>query len=151
MTGRPPKPTALKLLHGDDKKNPARINRTEPHPVGPVEPPDYLSAPARQVWEALAPGMILAGVLTSWDTALFGEFCEALIIARMARMQAAREASGKFASAPGAASPTTAWIKAMSIVITLGSKFGLTPGDRTRLTTQETNRDGSADLLSSGW
>lgn len=137
MAGRPAKPTHLKLLHGDDKKNPDRINDTEPVPnEGEIIPPFQLSVAGREIWDRLAPDRIAKGVLTSWDTDAFAEFCEALVILRSKRRAANRKAEA------GAPSPMTEYKGAISVVATLGGRFGWTPSDRTKLVVGE-DRGGS--------
>lgn len=128
--GRPAKPTNLKLLHGDHKKNPKRVNRAEPVPGSlPVQPPHPLSAEAQEVWDRLAPDMIRTGVLTAWDVDAFALFCEAVVITR-SKVQPARE---EWTPQPGTASPLSELKQAVGIVATLGGQFGWTPAARTKL------------------
>ena len=147
--GRPPKPTALKILHGDHKVHPERMRRNEPMPVGPVEPTPYLSKPARDIWDAVAPSMIDCALLRAPDVPLFGELCEALVIARIARVRAVQEAAGRLTVPPGAVSASAIWGRAMVVVVQLGSRFGMTPGDRARLDVGKP--ESSASDLLSGW
>lgn len=147
--GRPRKPTQLAILHGDGKKNPSRVNRAAPHPPGEMVRPD-LSEPARHVWDLVAGPLERAGVLTPVDVPLFAELCEALIVARLARVNATREAAGKLVTQPGAASPTTVWHKSMAIVNMLASQFGMTPAARARLVVGEGTGGASSDDLLSG-
>lgn len=143
MAGRPPKPTHLKVLHGDDKKNPKRLNRSEPVPsASTVEPPWQLSRSAQEVWDRLAPDRIDKGVLTAWDADAFAFFCEGVVIARLKLADAGREPM------PGAPSPMSELKAAVSILSTLGGRFGWTPSDRTKLTIGEERRGPSEDLLS---
>jgi phage terminase small subunit len=123
--GRPPKPTALKVLHGDRAD---RINTREPVPdAQPVEPPFKLTQAAQRVWDRLAPDRISKGVLTAWDVDAFAEFCEAVVILR------AKRRASKARPAPGQASPMSEYRAALGIVSSLGSRFGWTPADRSRL------------------
>lgn len=74
--GPEPKPTALRVLHGDRKD---RINDAEPvAPEVEVRPPEELSDEAREIWTRLAPSLIAVGVLTVWDIDAFQITCEAL-------------------------------------------------------------------------
>jgi P27 family predicted phage terminase small subunit len=141
--GRPAKPTALKLLHGDDKKNPQRVNRSEPVPATvAVEAPDWLSPAAGDVWEALAPDRITTGVLTAWDADAFALFCEALVLARQGVSEAGQKAQ------PGAPSPMSKFKDAVGLCATLGGRFGWTPSDRQKLVVGGNRRDPKDDLLS---
>jgi len=137
--GRPAKPTDLKVLHGDRKD---RVNRAEPRPGGEIVAPGWMSDEARANWDRLAPDRIRKGVLTSWDVEAFAAFCEALVLIQ----QGVREASGPMV--PGCASPMSRFKDAVSIASSLGSRFGWTPSDRTKLTVGEAKRDPTADLLS---
>jgi len=133
----------LALLHGDDKKNPSRVNQAEPVPSAvPVQPPYELDARVRAVWDRLAPDRIRTGVLTAWDTDAFAAFCEALVLAQ----QGAREASGP--AVPGAPSPMSRFKDAVNLCATLGGRFGWTPSDRQKLIVGEAGRDPTEDLLS---
>ena len=79
--GPDPRPTALRILHGDRKD---RINDAEPIPPnGKIECPDWASAYAREIWARLAPGPESRGVLTTWDTDAFLVLCEALACYRI--------------------------------------------------------------------
>lgn len=141
--GRPSKPTNLKLLHGDDKKNPDRVNTSEPVPSSTdIVPPWPLTKAGQETWDRLAPDRIRTGVLSAWDVDAFALFCEALVITRSKLSGARRKPE------PGGASPMAEFKTAVGIVSTLGSRFGWTPADRAKLTTEEGRRDPSEDLLS---
>lgn len=141
--GRPSKPTNLKLLHGDDKKNRDRVNTSEPVPSSTeILPPWKLTKAAQDVWDRLAPDRIRTGVLTAWDVDAFALFCEALVITRRKLSGARRKPE------PGGSSPMSEFKTAVGIVSTLGARFGWTPADRAKLTTEEERRDPSEDLLS---
>lgn len=140
--GRPRKPTALKVLHGDRAD---RMPGGEPQPAaGDPAPPFVLTKAAREVWDRLAPDLHAKGVLTSWDVDAFAEFCEAVTILRSKRRSARRRAQ------PGESSPMAEYRAAMQVVTTLGSRFGLTPADRAKLSVPASEDDSSDDLLSKG-
>lgn len=140
--GRPRKPSHLKVLHGDDKKNPGRVNDAEPQPAaGDVEPPFGLTKQAREVWDRLAPDMQAKGVLTSWDADLFAELCEAIVKLRAKRRAANREAER------GGASPMREYGQALDMVVKLAGRFGMTPSDRSKLEVDRGDEK-SDDLLS---
>ncbi|MEV8438797.1 tetratricopeptide repeat protein [Actinosynnema sp. NPDC051121] len=74
--GPAPKPTSLRVLHGD---RPDRINTREPVPPdAEVEPPDWLSDSARAIRDRLAPGLVARKVLTVWDADAFAILCQAV-------------------------------------------------------------------------
>ncbi len=75
--GPPPKPTALRVLHGDRKD---RINTSEPSPAAAeVRPPDWLGGEALGVWRRLAPDLERKGVLSAWDVEAFAVYCDAAV------------------------------------------------------------------------
>ena len=73
MQGRKPKPTKLKLLHGD---HPCRVNKNEPKPK-PIASrcPTWLHPTAKKKWRELAPKLERLGLLTEID----GEALELLV------------------------------------------------------------------------
>lgn len=84
--GRPTKPTNLKMLHGDHKKHPERINKQEARPNSKdVLPPDDLCEEALEVWNRLADDLVAAGVLKYWDVEAYADYCEAVIDMRECR------------------------------------------------------------------
>lgn len=131
--GPAPKPTALRILHGDRED---RINRNEPLPVeGGVVSPVELTEAAAAVWDRLAPDLLAKRVITAWDTDAFAEYCDQVAIYWECRdhLQAdgltAKGAAGGVIKSPfwqimRDASANAAKIRA---------KFGLTPSDRSQL------------------
>jgi P27 family predicted phage terminase small subunit len=130
--GTKPKPTALKVLHGD---RPDRINHEEPlPPEGEITPPEELSDDARKVWDRLAPGLIGTGVLTAWDVDAFRITCEAL--ARYHQATKLVNGSALLVQGPSGFQPNPALKVQRDAEVTFaqyGARFGLTPSDRTQL------------------
>jgi phage terminase, small subunit, putative, P27 family len=149
--GRPPKPTALKLLHGDDKKNPQRINRSEPVPADDVVRPTVdLADEAQAAWDRLAPDLMRKGVLTAWDAQAFTVYCQTVAhynaASRMLELEGmtARGAAGGVIKSPF-------WQimrDAVATMTTIGGQFGLSPSERSKLSLGEASRAPGADLLS---
>lgn len=74
-TGRPPKPTVLKMLAGNPGKRP--INAAEPDSgVIDTDAPPGLSDAAKAHWERLAPMLAKSGVLKQSDRDLLFCYCE---------------------------------------------------------------------------
>ena len=139
--GRPSKPTALKLLHGDRKD---RVNTREPVPVGEVVAPATLSKGAREVWNRLAPDLIAKQVLTAWDVDDFAAFCDAAD--RRRRSAVALDKAGEVVEVPvlnrdgeevGTRWVTSPWWQiwkgANEAMLRFGARFGLSPSDRASL------------------
>lgn len=78
--GRPPKPTALKILTGSARHDPQRINHDEPKPALGARPPAFLprTGPARAAWRRLAPVLTRTRVLTEADADALALACLAL-------------------------------------------------------------------------
>ncbi len=78
MTGRPSKPTALKLLAGNPGKR--RLNDREPDPGAlDLTPPEELSAEAVPQWNRIAPMLAKCGVLKQSDRDVLAHYCEAYV------------------------------------------------------------------------
>jgi len=82
VRGKAPKPTALRLLHGD---KPSRINDDEPPaPDGPLTCPDGVSDEVREVWDYTLDNLIVMGIATRADRDALLCFCEAVVTHRKA-------------------------------------------------------------------
>lgn len=75
--GRPPKPTALKLLHGNPGKRPLPANEPQP-PADGVKVPTWLKGRARRLWRQIEPILADMRVLTVADTQALALLCDAL-------------------------------------------------------------------------
>ena len=155
--GRPAKPTALRLLHGDRKD---RINKTEPMPAAAdVNPPDWLGQDAVEVWRQYAPDLRAKSVLTAWDVEVFAAWCDAA--ARRRRAAATLEREGEVVELPvynkngdltGYRRGKNPWAyvlnEADAQVARYAARFGLTPADRAALSSEKApRRDPTDDLL----
>jgi phage terminase small subunit len=142
--GRPAKPTRLKVLHGDDKKNPQRINRNEPVPqsVEPV-PPFKLSKEAQEVWDRQIVPRVEIGLVKFWDEDDAAFFCEAIVATRKQFRAIRKSVKGE----RGGPSPMGELKKAVDLCAKLGGPLGWTPSDRTKLTVGEESEGDSEDLL----
>jgi phage terminase small subunit len=73
--GRPPKPTALKILQGNPGKRP--LNRAEPTlEIADPERPEHLDEVACQEWDRLVPVLKRMRVLTEADRIALGNLCQ---------------------------------------------------------------------------
>jgi phage terminase small subunit len=78
--GRPPTPTALKLLNGSAAHDRKRLNADEPKPRVGAKSPPFLprSGPARSAWCRLAPMLSRLRILTEADADALALGCIAL-------------------------------------------------------------------------
>ncbi len=75
MSGRPPKPTQLKVLQGTyrpDRANPGEIFPDAPNDLAP---PEWLSERAQAKWNELAPMLASNGLLTECDLDTLALYC----------------------------------------------------------------------------
>lgn len=159
--GSIPKPTALKILHGESR--PSRLNNNEPKPgMGAIVPPEDLSEEALEVWHVLADDLIRTGVLRSWDVEAYAEYCEAVVSKREAQRHLDEEGevidypvfdrSGVEVSTRPVANPW--WkvrVESAEMMRKGQARFGLTPADRSRLQVNQggpKDKDNNDDLLS---
>lgn len=136
-TGRPPKPTALKLLTGNPGKR--KLNASEPQPAkaapGTRRVPSSLPPVGRALWKKLVPELERLGLLTSVDDgALHGlclNYARAIQAAGLVRKQGPVIVTDKgfVLPHPAVAMERNAW-KAYKEFCSL---FGLDPSSRTRL------------------
>lgn len=152
MGERGPKsrPNHLKALMGVDERY---VNRDEPIPTeGAIVPPVDLPDDAQAVWDRLAPDLIAKKVLTSWDVDAFASYCRWAALYN----RAAREVENEEVTVPGSHGGTVLnpAIRAMDTadkgMRAVGSRFGLTPGDRAELKVDHGSgsRSGAERLLS---
>lgn len=141
---RNPKPTALKMLHGDRKD---RMPKGEPVPAaGKVERPDWIEGWAQQTWDRLAPDLAAKKVLTGWDVELFARYCwlEGATREQMIELDVEGLMLGKVKN------PRCQVLRdMMSEMRAIGSHFGLTPVDRVKLAAPKEPNDekGAGRLL----
>ncbi len=132
-TGRPPKPTRLKLLAGTAR--PGRM-RNEPQPeIKAPRCPGWLAPAAKSEWKRLAKTLVRLGVLTELDRGVFSSYCQS-----WAKWQEAERAIQKH----GLVIRTKTGYVMQSPVVSIakqerkamleaGSELGLSPAARTRL------------------
>lgn len=155
--GIPPRPTALKVLHGE---KPYRVNQDEPKPDdAEVVPPAWLSDQALEVWHRLAPDLEAKGVLTAWDVDAFAQLCASIIVAQDALQDIAENGTNCKTIVRELSDGTLiydlrknpAWQiarESMGLMVSLGGRFGLNPSDRSQLTMKSQDDTGKgADRL----
>jgi P27 family predicted phage terminase small subunit len=150
--GRPPKPTALKLLQGTFRKDRAR--KREPRPkVGdrPPSAPSYLGKIARAEWTRLAKRLHVLGLLTEVDRSKFAMYCQAY-----ARWQEAEQVitdqgmtfmtdKGYVCQRPEVSISN----KQCEIARKIGAEFGLDPAARSRIDVDVPEREKPKDAAPS--
>lgn len=134
MMGRPPKPTALKLLAGNPGKRPLNLEE----PVFREEtgnPPAWMPALAKREWERLLPSLRAQGLFTVADVAEYTGYClawaELIELTRFLRKngRTVTAASGYLMPRPEVAMRE----RALTRLHLFGASFGLSPSARTRI------------------
>lgn len=133
--GRKPKPTAKKLLAGNPGK-PA-LNKAEPEfsKITNVDPPEWLTDRAAQMWRMVVPELLRENVVAITDLHNVEAFCVAYDNWRMAQ-ESVQQHGIVVAGAQGGPikNPAlTAANETMRQIVTFGSMLGLDPASRTRL------------------
>lgn len=143
MNGRPPVPVSLKVLRGNPGKRPVP---QEPQPATWAqlpEPPDYLSADAKDEWRRISTELYRLGLLTIVDVHPFAAYCQAYArwvqaeraIAQMAKNDLLTGALMiKTSNGNAIQNPLVGTAnKAASDMVRFANEFGLTPVARTRI------------------
>lgn len=149
-SGAKPRSNHLKALEGVRED---RLNRDEPVPGdGSLRPPVELPEDAQAVWNRLAPDLINKRVLTAWDVDAFAAYCRANALFNAAATEVERDGAATERPYKGmVASPAfRAMVAAEKMMSSLGSRFGLTPGDRAQLKVNDNGgpKSGAERLLS---
>ena len=132
--GRPPKPTAIKILEGNPGKGPLNKNEPKPEKKAP-KCPSWLEPDAKKEWRRLSKELEAMGLLTSVDMAAFAGYCQAY-----ARWKEAEEFITKHGSILKTGSGYIQQIPQVSIaqqnlkqMRNFCAELGLTPSARSRL------------------
>ena len=149
MAGRPRKPTALKLLHGDFDINPNRQNHNEPVTDNAApDCPAYLIGDARKEWHRLSVELGGIRVLSTVDRLALEQCCqtygywrdccrvlkrEGLFLTSPICDRAGNQIGEQTIENPAA----NAARKYSDQIQRLLAQFGLTPAARTRLTVEK--------------
>lgn len=148
--GRPPKPTALRVLQGNPGHRP--LPKGEPKPVATMPArPEWLLPEAKREWSRLAPQLVRLGVLTEIDRVPFAMLCQAW--GRYQRSQRRLDEIERIGAAGSLEHRREVMIEAryFAEVAALAGRFGLTASDRARLRLPEEKPvDPFETFLSSG-
>lgn len=142
MTGRPRKPTALRVLQGNAGKRP--LPKREPKPKrGIPSPPSWLSTRAKAVWRELGGQLDVVGVLTVQDRRALELLCDAYdewrsarekILEHGATYESVTDAGGlAIKPRPEVAQASDAWKRVRAMLL----EFGLTPAARAKVSASE--------------
>lgn len=160
IRGRPPKPTALKVLEGNPGKRPLNQNEPKPKPIAP-ERPSWLTGEAKREWERIVPELERVGLLTMVDGAALANYCQwwAIYVQAAKELKAHLKEHKKltitYVNTQGAENevphPAIAIAeKASKNIKAFCTEFGLTPASRTRMEVKPVDEPDPMEGLLSG-
>ena len=133
--GRPPKPTALRLIQGNPGKR--KINKKEPAPDALIEvpdPPEWFGPIAVAAWEQVTPWLVEAKILTVTDLHNLEAFCMAYQRWREAQDDITKNGIIVMGAKQEIKNPAcTVANETLRQMATFGSALGLDPAARARL------------------
>ena len=149
--GPAPKPTPLRILHGDRRD---RINESEPKPTPRDRPPScpsHLKGDARKLWRRLAPELHRKQLLTDWDLQMLEAWCVQYAIARRAEAEWAQDGyavtirsyRGQRVKHPALQTMRDA----ATVMLSISKRFGFTPADRAGISMPEVGEGEATDLM----
>lgn len=158
-SGRPPTPTALKILQGNPGKRP--VNRKEPRlAAGKPEMPEWFvsddATDPASIYSALAEQLLLLRVLTVADQQALADLADKIALVRRLRVEMydgfSYETTTKQGSTMRRLKPEVSAFLGLSRQVREGlTDFGLTPGSRTKIqTTEEDQLDLLEEFLGNG-
>ncbi len=135
-TGRPPTPTALKLISGNPGKRPIK-GEPKPPPSKPRRP-QWLVGYARTEWDRVVPALDKLGLLTVVDRTVIAAYCEAAAGLKAASQDLRKRGylilSARHDGEALVKNPSNQLLRDYSrLVATYSSMLGLSPSDRVRL------------------
>jgi P27 family predicted phage terminase small subunit len=146
--GPAPKPTNLRVLHGETR--PSRVSPLEPKPRrgSPVKP-EWLTTGGSEEWDLIVPELLAMGTATAADRMALAGYCEASARFRVATELVGRsglflrDRDGVIRKNPAVAQQRDASLE----LLRWAREFGLTPAARQPLRVEHTVADALADRL----
>lgn len=136
MSGRPRKPSALKLIEGNRGHRAAPANEPDPAYLDDLTPPAHLPAEAAAVWSELAPELRKAMLITHLDKLALEWLCVAAAQHRKATAETGNDRLIVRNAETGSLSPSP-WLIVQSMAFkrakVLCDAFGMTPAARSRV------------------
>lgn len=135
MRGRPPKPTALKLIQGTAR--PDRLNKREPKPkLGAPSCPSHLDQAARNEWRRVVPELVKLGVISRIDAATLAAYCQNYSRWVAAELELEKHGGLTYVGEKGMIRKHPAVgiaHDAMAAMKAFAAEYGLTPASRARV------------------
>jgi P27 family predicted phage terminase small subunit len=138
MKGRRPLPTNWKVLRGNPGKRP--LNKGEPKPALPAEPPDFLTGYALEEWRRISVEAFRLKLVTALDIQPLAAYCDAYerwrtakeTLAAMAERDAVMHGLIVKTQSGGAAANPLVWIASSAArdMVRYAAEFGMSPAAR---------------------
>ncbi len=146
--GPQPKPTALRVLHGDEKR---RINSDEPQPRPglPVAPTDMAPA-VKAVWDYVIEELGPMNLAKRPDAHQLRAYCEAVVAHATACQVIAKDGVLQYDRREGGMRKHPAFFiqtTAARTMLVFGREFGLTPASRVQFKATEVAQEYNAQRL----
>ena len=146
--GRPPKPTALKVLEGNPGRR--KLNKKEPIPDPAIPPmPVNLSQEAKEEWGRITPLLYNVGLLTEIDRTALEMYCQCY--GRYIQAEQKISEQGLIEHTPSGYPIPNPYIgisnKAMQMMRGFLSEFGMSPATRTRVQRTDETEDDPMDAF----
>lgn len=149
--GRPPKPTALRLIQGNPGKRP--INKSEPKPKPSVPRcPAFLNRLARAEWHRVCRTLVALGLVTQIDRSALAAYCvsfarwsqaEVDLLAMAAQDPTTHGTMLQTKAGHPIQNPmVNVANRAMADMCRYGADFGMNPSARSRIQIGESGDDG---------
>ena len=140
MSGRPPKPTAMRVIEGDRGKRGRSKQEPDPEYLAAenMVAPAWLPAAAKVVWDELVPALQKARLVAVIDVELLAHGCAAIAMCRKATIRAHKKTV--IAGKDGAGDSLSPWLIVQSMSFkqlnAVLLQFGVGPAARTRIAIQ---------------
>jgi P27 family predicted phage terminase small subunit len=144
MRGRKPKPTVLKLLHGNPGKRKINDKEPMPAPLPDACPPELTDGDAQQEWARTIVPAIARGQITSADRVFAIAHCDLWATWRSQLADASRHAHVVAAGKSGHPMPNPARgmaNKTLMLLAKVDAELGLTPVSRSRVRVEQDGQD----------
>jgi P27 family predicted phage terminase small subunit len=139
MAGRPPKPSALKLIEGNKGKRAPNKQEPDPAYLNDLSAPEWMPDGARKVWDEIVPHLRLARMLSTVDVPMLAMGCCSIDEYRQASKLADKRLLVKGQNDAGFPTLNPALIiKSMAFkqAMAVFQQFGMSPAARTRIAIQ---------------
>ena len=153
IMGRPPKPTAIRVLEGNRSKTP--LNEREPRPrTTRVHCPTWLDVEAKREWRRVIPELKRLGLMTIVDVAALAGYCQAysrwqqaerVLTEKGLTMEIETKGGGMYEQQRPEVSIAQ---KYYALMMSTAAKFGFEPSSRSRLSVPGQREDELDALLS---